>query len=103
MGPPADEDTDIGPLVSYAHRDNVAAMVERARNYATIRTSGTSPGGQLAAGAFYSPTLITDSDPRCEIVTEEVFGPVLTVLAFDSDQASRPIGRIRQTSRSPPR
>jgi betaine-aldehyde dehydrogenase len=86
VGLPADEDTDIGPLVSYAHRDRVAAMVERARSYATIVTGGSAPGGDLARGAFYAPTLITDAAPDSEIVQDEIFGPVLTVLPFDTDE-----------------
>ncbi len=85
VGAPADEETDIGPLVSFAHRDRVAAMVDRARGYATIVTGGTAPGGALARGAFYHPTLITDAGPDSEIVRDEVFGPVLTVLPFDDD------------------
>ncbi|MBO1268251.1 gamma-aminobutyraldehyde dehydrogenase [Arthrobacter cavernae] len=85
VGLPADEGTDIGPLISYAHRDRVAAMVDRARGYATVVTGGTAPGGALADGAFYEPTLITDAAPDSEIVRDEVFGPVLAVLPFDSD------------------
>ncbi|MCQ6273328.1 gamma-aminobutyraldehyde dehydrogenase [Pseudarthrobacter sp. R1] len=85
VGLPDDEDTDIGPLASYAHRDRVAAMVDRARNYATIVTGGSTPGDLLAPGAFYTPTLITGAAPDSEIVRDEVFGPVLAVLPFDSD------------------
>ena len=85
VGLPADEETDIGPLVSFAHRDRVAAMVDRARGYATIVTGGTAPGGDLANGAYYHPTLITDAAPDSEIVRDEVFGPVLAVLPFDTD------------------
>jgi betaine-aldehyde dehydrogenase len=61
-------------------------MVDRARDYATIVTGGTIPGENLAAGAFYPPTLITDAAADSEIIREEVFGPVLTVLPFDSDE-----------------
>ncbi len=85
VGLPADEETDIGPLVSFAHRDRVAAMVDRARGYATVVTGGTAPGGDLANGAYYHPTLITDAAPDSEIVRDEVFGPVLAVLPFDTD------------------
>lgn len=85
VGAPADEETDIGPMVSYAHRDRVAAIVDRARAYATVVTGGVIPGGDLAAGAFYTPTLIVDAAPDSEIVRDEVFGPVLTVLPFDTD------------------
>ena len=85
LGPTADEATDQGPLVSYEHRDRVAAMVERARGYATIVCGGAAPGGALAAGAYYQPTLITGAAADSEIVRDEVFGPVLVVLPFDTD------------------
>ncbi|MET1152592.1 aminobutyraldehyde dehydrogenase [Arthrobacter sp.] len=85
VGAPADEETDIGPMVSYAHRDRVASIVDRARAYATVVTGGVIPGGDLAAGAYYTPTLIIDAAPDSEIVRDEVFGPVLTVLPFDTD------------------
>lgn len=85
VGASADEGTDIGPLVSHAHQDRVAAIVDRARDYATVVTGGEIPGGVLAAGAFYTPTLIVDAAPDSEIVRDEVFGPVLTVLPFDTD------------------
>ena len=85
LGPTADEATDQGPLVSYEHRDKVAAMVERARGYATIVCGGAAPGGALAAGAYYQPTLITGAAADSEIVRDEVFGPVLVVLPFDTD------------------
>jgi betaine-aldehyde dehydrogenase len=85
VGASADEGTDIGPMVSHAHRDRVASIVDRARDYATVVTGGEIPGGVLAAGAFYTPTLIVDAAPDSEIVRDEVFGPVLTVLPFDTD------------------
>ncbi len=85
LGPTDDPATDLGPLISMAHRDKVIGMVERARGYATVVTGGRCPGGELAAGSYFEPTLITGSDPRTEIVCDEVFGPVLTVLGFDSD------------------
>ena len=85
VGDPFAPGTDLGPLISHAHRDRVAAFVARARSYATVVTGGEVPGGELAKGAYYLPTLITDAPQDSEIVQQEVFGPVLTVLPFDSD------------------
>ncbi|WP_246632790.1 aminobutyraldehyde dehydrogenase [Pseudonocardia nigra] len=86
LGAPADEDTDQGPLVSFRQRDKVAGMVDRAvRAGAKVRTGGRAPGGALARGAFYEPTLLVGADQRSEIVQEEVFGPVLVALPFDTD------------------
>jgi betaine-aldehyde dehydrogenase len=85
LGPTLDEDTDLGPLTSFAHRDKVAGMVERARGYAKVVTGGAAPGGALQAGAYYQPTLVVDAAADSEIVRDEVFGPVLTVIPFDED------------------
>ncbi|HEY5832652.1 gamma-aminobutyraldehyde dehydrogenase [Streptomyces sp.] len=85
LGDPRDPATDLGPLISFAHRDRVAAIVERARTYATVVTGGEAPGGKLAAGAYYRPTLISGAPQDSEAVQREIFGPVLAVLPFDGD------------------
>ncbi|MET9608585.1 gamma-aminobutyraldehyde dehydrogenase [Streptomyces sp. NPDC006512] len=85
LGDPFAPGTDLGPLVSHAQRDRVAAFVERARAYATVVTGGAIPGGELAAGAYYRPTLITGAAQDSEVVQSEIFGPVLVVLPFDTD------------------
>ncbi|AQW53733.1 gamma-aminobutyraldehyde dehydrogenase [Streptomyces violaceusniger] len=85
LGDPFDPHTDLGPLVSHAQRDRVAGFVDRARGYATVVTGGDAPGGDLAKGAYYRPTLITGAPQDSEIVQSEIFGPVLAVLPFDGD------------------
>lgn len=86
IGDPRDPDTDMGPLVAFAQRDRVAGFVDRAvADGAKVQAGGTLPGGSLAAGAFYPATIITDAHQSSEIVQEEIFGPVLVVLPFDSD------------------
>jgi betaine-aldehyde dehydrogenase len=87
LGDPMDPSTDQGPLVSFRQRDSVAAYVDRARGYgAKVVVGGTAPGGGLASGAYYEPTLVVDAAQDSEIVQEELFGPVLVVLPFDSDE-----------------
>ncbi|MEV4614889.1 gamma-aminobutyraldehyde dehydrogenase [Kitasatospora sp. NPDC049258] len=91
LGNPLNPQTDLGPLVSYTHRDRVAGFVERARGYgATIVTGGQAPdtghdGTDLTRGAYYRPTLITGVAQDSEVVQGEIFGPVLVVLPFESD------------------
>ncbi|HEY2044428.1 MAG TPA: aminobutyraldehyde dehydrogenase [Jatrophihabitans sp.] len=86
LGPTGDPATDLGPLISMKQREHVAGMVERARaNGARVVCGGAAAGGELTAGSYYLPTLITDAAQGSEIVQAEVFGPVLTVLPFDSD------------------
>ncbi|MER7464537.1 gamma-aminobutyraldehyde dehydrogenase [Streptomyces sp. NPDC097981] len=85
VGDPNDWATDLGPLVSHAQRDRVAGFVERARGYATVVTGGEIPGGELADGAYYRPTLVSGAAQDSEVVQSEIFGPVLVVLPFDTD------------------
>lgn len=87
LGPTQDPSTDLGPLVSRRQQESVAGIVERARGYgAKIVTGGRIPSeGELARGAYYEPTLITDVAQSSEVVQTEIFGPVLVVLPFDSD------------------
>lgn len=85
LGDPLDPATDLGPLVSHLQRDRVAGFVDRARAYATVVTGGEAPQGELKNGAFYRPTLVAGAAQDSEIVQSEIFGPVLVVLPFDSD------------------
>jgi betaine-aldehyde dehydrogenase len=88
VGDPQDPDTDLGPLISMAHRAKVAGMVERAPGQgARIVTGGAAPD---LPGSFYRPTLIADVDEQSEVYRDEIFGPVLTVRSFtDDDDALR--------------
>ena len=86
LGDPFAPDTDLGPLISTAQRDRVAGFVDRARAHARVVTGGEAPGGDLARGAYYRPTLLTGAAQDSEIVQRELFGPVLVVLPFDSDE-----------------
>ncbi|WP_042430467.1 gamma-aminobutyraldehyde dehydrogenase [Streptacidiphilus anmyonensis] len=91
LGDPFNPQTDLGPLVSERQRDSVAGFVERARGYgATIAAGGFAPekghdGTDLTQGAYYRPTLVTGVAQDAEIVQQELFGPVLVVLPFDTD------------------
>jgi betaine-aldehyde dehydrogenase len=80
-----DPATDLGPLISVRHRDRIAAMVDRSRDYARIVTGGTIPGGPLERGSYYAPTLIADAGKTSEVVQDEIFGPVLVTMPFDGD------------------
>jgi len=88
LGPTLDPATDLGPLVSEVHRDKVAEMVDRARGYARVFGGGIPDAEQdseLAGGSYYRPTLVADATPDSEIFRDEVFGPVLAVTPFDTD------------------
>jgi len=85
QGDPRDEATDIGPNIHPEHIARIAGFVERARaDGASILIGGA--GNHELGGLYYRPTLIVDAKPGSEILTEEVFGPVLTLQTFDTDE-----------------
>ena len=82
-GDPMDSDTRMGPLVSQAHFDKVLAALQRARD----------EGGHVLCGGhaldrpgwFVAPTVIEGLGPECATNRDEIFGPVITLQAFDND------------------
>lgn len=87
VGDPMAPTTDLGSLISSAQVDRVDGFVTRAREAGgRIMTGGVrAEVAGLPGGAFYRPTIVTDVAPDAEIVRREVFGPVLVVLPFDTD------------------
>ena len=88
VGDPSEAGTDVGPLISVAHRDRVHGFVQRAvASGGQVLTGGVLPSGP---GAYYPPTLVTGVKQDSEIVQSEVFGPVLVLSTFaDEDEAVR--------------
>ena len=83
IGDPIDPDTQLGPLVSQAHFDKVVAAIARARAEGGTVLCG---GNALARpGWFVAPTVIEGLGPDCASNREEIFGPVVTLQAFDDD------------------
>ena len=86
VGDPADEATDMGPLVSSGQRDTVRGYVEGAEDAGhapvDIAFRGTAPRG---AGWWYPPTVVLPSGTQDRVWREEVFGPVVAVMPFDDE------------------
>jgi betaine-aldehyde dehydrogenase len=92
LGDPMDPATQVGALISAEHMDAVLAYIEAGRREgATLACGGRrSADPTLAAGCFVEPTIFTDCREDMTVVREEIFGPVMTVLAFaDEDEAIR--------------
>ena len=88
LGWPQDEKTEIGPLVSRAHRDKVLTYYALAREEgATIVTGGGIPsfGDERDEGAWVEPTIFTGLPETARCIREEIFGPVCHVAAFSSE------------------
>jgi 5-carboxymethyl-2-hydroxymuconic-semialdehyde dehydrogenase len=87
QGDPRLETTDIGPQITREHVERVDGFVQRARAEGARVVFGGGPNDDLG-GLYYRPTLFADAPEGSEILTQEVFGPVLTVQAFeDEDEA----------------
>src|SRR3546814_137321 len=83
VGDPIDEDNQLGPLVSQAHFDKVVAALQRARDEGGRVLCGGNVLERL--GWFVAPTVIDNLGPDCASNREEIFGPVVTLQAFDND------------------
>jgi aminomuconate-semialdehyde/2-hydroxymuconate-6-semialdehyde dehydrogenase len=84
QGDPRDETTDIGPQIHQVHFDRIKGFVDRAKAEGQTIVMGGEPNDELG-GLFFRPTLIQPS-AGAEIVTQEVFGPVLCMQTFNSDE-----------------
>ena len=89
QGDPLDEATQQGALVSEAHLQKVLGYVELARQEGgTFLTGGkrTTVAGRCASGWFMEPTVIEGLGPDCRVNQEEIFGPVVSLAPFDSEE-----------------
>ncbi len=88
MGNPMGEDIDIGPLVSKKQLDLLEAQVEDAvLKGAKVEIGGNRPSGEeFKNGNYFEPTILTDVNFNMRVMNEEVFGPVLPVMAFETEE-----------------
>lgn len=87
VGPAADPASEMGAIIDHRNVARIDAMVTDAvaAGARVIERGGPVTDGDLAKGAFYRPTLLEVTDPALPVVQEEVFGPVLTMMAFDNE------------------
>ncbi len=87
MGDPQKADTNFGPLVSLAHMERVLGFIASGKaDGARLLAGGERAiAGALAQGAYVLPTVFTDCTDAMTIVQEEIFGPVMAILGFDTE------------------
>jgi len=87
VGLPDDAQTQVGPVISKAHRDKIAAYVDLARQEGgRVLVGGEIPDtAALKNGWFYQPTVIDGLSNRARVCQEEIFGPVLVALPFEDE------------------
>jgi betaine-aldehyde dehydrogenase len=97
IGDPMDPATQVGALISAEHMNKVLGYIERGKaEGARMLTGGAqATGGALARGFFVSPTVFDGCRDEMSIVREEIFGPVMSVLEFDTEEEV--VGRANAT------
>jgi aldehyde dehydrogenase (NAD+)/betaine-aldehyde dehydrogenase len=83
VGDPLDPETQMGSLISQAHREKVHGYVEQGRGEGAEIVLGGEP--VEGNGAFYPPTVIAGVDNAMSVAQEEIFGPVVTVIPFEDE------------------
>jgi phenylacetaldehyde dehydrogenase len=114
VGDPRDAGTDIGPVITAAQRDRLEAAVGAAREAGGRVIAGGERPRDTPPGFYVAPTLIADLAPEAPQAREELFGPVIVALPFDSEDEAiairqrfplrfggygRPIWRVERNSR----
>jgi aldehyde dehydrogenase (NAD+)/betaine-aldehyde dehydrogenase len=84
VGDPLDPETQVGSLISTAHRDRVHGFVEQGRGEgAEVVVGGKAGDGK---GAFYEPTVLAAVESSMAVAQEEIFGPVVTAIPFEDER-----------------
>jgi len=96
-GDPLAAQTNFGPLVSFAHRDNVMRYIDAgiAEGARLVCGGERLTGGDFARGAWVAPTVFSDCRDDMRIVREEIFGPVMSILTWEREDEV--IGRANNT------
>lgn len=86
IGDPQDQATEFGPLATAGQREHIEQVIARSRDAgARVLTGGCRPAG-FDRGFFYRPTIVDCDDPGVPSIEQELFGPVLSVLTFDTEE-----------------
>lgn len=85
VGPGTDPEAQMGCLIDIRNRDRIADLVAKAEREARVVLKGEIPGGDLAKGAFIRPSLIEVDDLSSPFIQDELFGPILVLERFTSE------------------
>lgn len=85
VGRGLEPETQMGPMIDAASRDRILGLIERNQASGEWILKGEAPGGELASGYFVTPSLAKITDAAGDLLHQEIFGPILTLQVFDSD------------------
>lgn len=83
VGPGLDDSSEMGPLISLEHRQKVLSYLDLSKEEGRVVAGGERWGDE---GYFVQPTVVTDLPPESRVLHEEIFGPVLSVVPFDTEE-----------------
>lgn len=94
LGDPTDPATEMGTAANEPQFNRILHFIETASKEGAKLATGGKPakGGELGKGLFIEPTIFSDVDNKMGIAQEEVFGPVLSIIPFDSEEEAIAIG-----------
>ena len=85
LGDPFDKHTRLGPLASAGQRDSVLGFIEKGKQEGATLVAGGGKPAQLSKGFYVEATIFANVDNRMAIAQEEIFGPVLAVIPYDTE------------------
>jgi len=85
LGDPFDTNTRLGPLASAGQRDSVLGFIEHGKTEGATLVAGGGKPSNLQRGFYVEPTIFANVDNRMAIAQEEIFGPVLAIIPYDSE------------------
>lgn len=86
VGHPLDPGTEVGPLVHTGHYEKVMSYMDIARADGATIAVGGERRQDIGPGNYVAPTLFTDAHNKMRIAQEEIFGPVLTAISFETEE-----------------
>ena len=86
VGPPSDPETKVGPLASKGHMEKVLSYIDIARKEGGTIAAGGQRVTSLGDGYYVAPTVVTDLPRESRLECEEIFGPVVIVVPFDTEE-----------------
>jgi acyl-CoA reductase-like NAD-dependent aldehyde dehydrogenase len=86
VGEPLDPETELGPVIASSHGAKVWEYIEVGKTESTLATGGVKYTDDVRSkGAYIPPTVFVDATPSCRISREEIFGPVVSLIPFDTE------------------
>ncbi len=85
MGDPFDKNTRLGPLASAGQRDSVLGFIEQGKREGATLVAGGGRPAEPATGFYVEPTIFANVDNKMTIAQEEIFGPVLAIIPYDTE------------------